>query len=348
MAGIKINLRKAILLKDKNRTFYEIKGKDSSGVNFSWQSPIVFGFNSSLDGTTLEVVVVGGLADIYWGDGTSDLGTTGTVSHNYPNPLMYYTAYVRFDGDVRVEVTSDGVQGVESYYGSSIISKFSSSNLTSVPVNLPKNITGLSEAFSGCNSFNQDISSWDVSNVTDMNSMFRFATDFNQDISSWDVSNVTDMNSMFRSATDFNQDISSWDVSNVTDMYGMFLNATSFNQDISSWDMSSLVGDGQWYIFNGASSFNQDLSSLNISSLTSMRYWFDNSGMSTENYSRTLIGWANQHFSGNAQDNVQLGAVAITYNNTAYTTGNQFNDAVSARSYLVNTAGWTITDGGQV
>ena len=323
MAGIKINLRKAILLKDKNRTFYEIKGKDSSGVNFSWQSPIVFGFNSSLDGTTLEVVVVGGLADIYWGDGTSDLGTTGTVSHNYPNPLMYYTAYVRFDGDVRVEVTSDGVQGVESYYGSSIISKFSSSNLTSVPVNLPKNITGLSEAFSGCNSFNQDISSWDVSNVTDMNSMFR-------------------------SATDFNQDISSWDVSNVTDMYGMFLNATSFNQDISSWDMSSLVGDGQWYIFNGASSFNQDLSSLNISSLTSMRYWFDNSGMSTENYSRTLIGWANQHFSGNAQDNVQLGAVAITYNNTAYTTGNQFNDAVSARSYLVNTAGWTITDGGQV
>ena len=35
-----------------------------------------------------------------------------------------------------------------------------------------------------------------MSNVTDMSNMFRQSA-FNQDISSWDVSNVTDMSFMF-------------------------------------------------------------------------------------------------------------------------------------------------------
>ena len=43
-------------------------------------------------------------------------------------------------------------------------------------------------------SFNQDISSWDVSSVTDMRYMFD-ATDFNQDISSWSVDSVTNCSS---------------------------------------------------------------------------------------------------------------------------------------------------------
>ena len=46
-------------------------------------------------------------------------------------------------------------------------------------------------------SFNQDISTWDVSNVTNMEAMFENATAFNQDIGNWDVSNVTDMSVCF-------------------------------------------------------------------------------------------------------------------------------------------------------
>ena len=42
--------------------------------------------------------------------------------------------------------------------------------------------------FGGETPFNQDISSWDVSNVTDMRSMF-YDSSFNQDISSWVVPN---------------------------------------------------------------------------------------------------------------------------------------------------------------
>ena len=56
-----------------------------------------------------------------------------------------------------------------------------------------------------------------------MGVMFNDAATFNQDLSTWDVSNVTNMSYMFGIAENFNQDLSAWDVSNVTDMSSMFL-----------------------------------------------------------------------------------------------------------------------------
>ena len=49
-------------------------------------------------------------------------------------------------------------------------------------------------------SFNQDLSSWNVSKVTKMFGMFRDATNFNQDISDWNISSVTDMGKFFQGA----------------------------------------------------------------------------------------------------------------------------------------------------
>ena len=46
--------------------------------------------------------------------------------------------------------------------------------------------------------------------------MFYNAFSFNQDLSSWDVSNVSLMSGMFYNARSFNQDLSSWNVTNVT------------------------------------------------------------------------------------------------------------------------------------
>ena len=106
-------------------------------------------------------------------------------------------------------------------------------------------ITSMYQMFRIKASFNEDISSWDVSMVTSMDSMFQAAIAFNQDIGSWDVSSVTDMYFMFAGATVFNQDIGSWDVSSVTDMESMFSNATVFNQDLSNWCVSAItVGTG--------------------------------------------------------------------------------------------------------
>ena len=162
------------------------------------------------------------------------------------------------------------------------------------------------------NNFNQDISSWDVSNVTDMSFMFGLETEFNQDISNWDVSNVTKMGYMFGSAAEFNQDISNWDVSNVTNMGGMFSSATSFNQPIGEWDVSNVTNmEGMFgfsdfnqdisswnvsnvtnmaYMFGYNSSFNQDISSWNVSNVTSMAYMFANNSSFNQDISSWDVG----------------------------------------------------------
>ena len=78
------------------------------------------------------------------------------------------------------------------------------------------NVTNMLQAFRNCDTFNQNISSWDTSSVTEMFSMFRGADSFNQDVESWDVSNVTRMDNMFRDAAAFDKSLADWDVSSVT------------------------------------------------------------------------------------------------------------------------------------
>ena len=72
--------------------------------------------------------------------------------------------------------------------------------------------------------------------------MFKNATSFNQDISSWDVTNATDMFAMFWGASAFNQDLSSWGnkIGNAN-ISSMFQDATSFNQSLNNWDVSSVT-----------------------------------------------------------------------------------------------------------
>ena len=80
----------------------------------------------------------------------------------------------------------------------------------------------MSNLFEANTTFNEDISSWDVSNVTDIGYMFNGATAFNQSLDDWNTSNVSNMKAVFKEATSFNEDISNWNVSKVTDMALMF------------------------------------------------------------------------------------------------------------------------------
>lgn len=78
-----------------------------------------------------------------------------------------------------------------------------------------------------------------------------------------------------------------------------------------------------------------------------MSNMLDNCGMNTENYSRTLIGWANSvDANGDLPSSRVLGATGRTYNATAYVSGQTYNDAVAARAYLTGAApdpAWTIS-----
>ncbi len=146
------------------------------------------------------------------------------------------------------------------------------------------NVESMVYMFSGCELFNQPLN-WNVSNVTNMNSMFHGCTSFNQPLN-WNVSNVTNMNSMFHGCTSFNQPLN-WDVSNVNNMNSMFHGCSSFNQPLN-WDVSNV--NNMEGMFERCSAFDQSLGTWKIQTAVGGLSF---TAMSLENYSKTLVGWAN-------------------------------------------------------
>jgi len=283
-------------------------------------------------------------AEVDWGDGTSDNITSHTapeVTHTYPSSGTYT---INITGDLLGWQFNNGgdklkMGNVENWAGLniSVDTGFRGcTNLTATATDAPTiTSTSLLEYFRDCSNFNSEIGNWDVSNVTNMQSLFFRANLFNGDISSWDTSQVTNMQSMFRSSTShaFNRDISGWDVSNVQIFNNTFSGADSFNQDISNWDTSSAYDMS--YMFQNADAFDQDISSWDINQVL----YFTNfmqyaTGLSTTNYDALLVGWEAQAptYSG-----------AINFGGSQYTSGEA---AEAARTSLINTYGWTITDGG--
>ncbi|MEW4925009.1 BspA family leucine-rich repeat surface protein [Algibacter sp. 2305UL17-15] len=170
--------------------------------------------------------------------------------------------------------------------------------------------------------------SWDVSNVTDMSNAFVGKSNFNADISTWDVSSVINMHWMFVNSG-FNQPIGDWDVSSVTNMNSLFY-GTGFNQTIGDWDVSNVTDMVGMFEKSG---FNQPIGNWDVSSVTSMLVMFkDANSFSTANYDNLLINWASLP---TLQPNVNFDGGPSNYCN-----------GESGRNTLINTHGWTITDGG--
>jgi surface protein len=147
------------------------------------------------------------------------------------------------------------------------------------------NIVVFTQMFNGARAFEGDISQWDVSSAQYMDGMFAFAPLFNSDLSQWDVSGVKDMSGMFWGATSFNGDISKWQVGQVRNMFGMFNGATSFDQPLNEWDVSNVEDMTQ--MFFRCESFNQDLSNWDVSKVTSVSSMFRNA----EAFNRDISSW---------------------------------------------------------
>ena len=151
--------------------------------------------------------------------------------------------------------------------------------------------------FFNCSSFNNDISSWNVSSIQLFTGMFEGATLFNSPLNAWTVDSGQNMSGMFAN-TAFNQPLNSWGVESVQDMSNMFFNAP-FNQDITGWtpgavqNFSSMFEGNTFFnqaiglwgstgaatnmsrMFFGATAFNQDLSAWDVSTVTNFSQMFE-------------------------------------------------------------------------
>lgn len=158
---------------------------------------------------------------------------------------------------------------------------------------LGANVT-MQSMFHNAESFNQDLSNWDMSEVTSIVNMFLDATNFNNggspNINNWDISKVTSISATF-TRSGFNQPIGNWDTSNVTSMISTF-KQSPFNQDISSWNVNNLnslveafsscpfnspifditaTTTQLQFCFDAASQFNQNINTWDTSNVTNFR-----------------------------------------------------------------------------
>ena len=253
-------------------------------------------WRTGADNETVTIPVYSGLTYYYtviWGDGSTDTGVTGDASHTYAaagdHQVRIYGIFlgIHLDGHADASKLASIDQWGSNRWASMASAFKGASSMKYEATDAPdlSGVTDMTRMFSGAESFDGDLSNWNVSQVTDMSYMFSGADAFDGDISSWSVSQVTDMSSMFSGADAFDGDISSWSVSQVTDMSYMFSSAESFDGDLSNWNVSQVTDMSS--MFAGADAFDGDISSWSVSQVTDMSYMFS----SADNFNQPLNGW---------------------------------------------------------
>ena len=168
--------------------------------------PFVTTWRTASPNESITIPVRGstGTYTVDWGDGTVT-SVTGDASHAYASPGEYQ---VVISGDFTRIYLIDGPNAEK---------------LQSIDQWGDTQWESMSSAFGGAtNMVYRANDAPNLSNVTDMSKMFLHADSFNGDLSDWDVSGVRNMSCMFAGATSFNGDLSAWDVSNVQNMSCMF------------------------------------------------------------------------------------------------------------------------------
>ena len=221
-----------------------------------------------------------GTFTVDWGDGAVGTDVSGRQTHTYDAPGTYTVRItdgitgIKIDSHPDAEKLVSIVQWGDARWKSMDSAFAGAANMAYLANDIPdlSHVASMHKMFHNADSFNGNLSAWDVSRITDMKYMFYGADSFNGDLSAWNVSSVTDMFGMFWGADSFNGDLSAWDVSGVVNMARMFSDADSFNQPLSAWDVSSVTGMSG--MFAGSASFNQPLSAWDVSSVTGMSGMF--------------------------------------------------------------------------
>jgi surface protein len=178
-------------------------------TNFVSAAQMIIEIDTRLGGGDTFHLPLGWKSDVTidWGDGTVEKRTFAGY-HTYKEKKVYtisITGQVEYFGyqnkgyqgaEMITRVKSFGDLGLLGLSGAF----YDAYNLIEVPAQLPPTVFDVGYLFYNASSFNQDISTWDMSNVTWMAQMFSGATSFDQDISNWNISKVSIMINMFHNA----------------------------------------------------------------------------------------------------------------------------------------------------
>ena len=260
-----------------------------------------------------------GTYDVDWGDGNTETSVVDTQTHTYASAGTYDVKVTAATGRIEFNNGGDALKLLD-------IKNWGTCAWTDV-----------NNAFRGCVSLT-GITATDAPNLINVTSFimtFWKCRLLNADFSHWDVSSITSTDRMFSAGgANGTINLSNWDVSNVTNMYATFYDCTNLVPiGVEDWDTQSVLNAQQ--MFNNTQLFNQSLANWDINQVTNFYNFMNNvNSLSTSNYDATLISWAAQ--------NPQNG-ISISFGTSQYS-----YEAAAARQTLIDTYGWTITDGGQV
>ncbi len=251
-----------------------------------------------------------------WGDGLTNSGVTGAITHDYATPGTYTieisgtfpSIYFNDGGDkikiieilnwgnIQWQTMEDAFHGCENVNFDAIdapdLTQVSSlqnmfrkcTSFNGIVNNWDiSNITNISGLFQECEIFNRPVDLWNTSNVINMSYTFHRARNFNEPLDNWNVSSVTTLEYFLSEASTFNQNINNWNISNVTNLIGAFRYTGQFDQPLNNWDVSNI--NDLTGTFQG-SSYNRALDNWNVSSVTSMEATFRES-----KFNQPLSGW---------------------------------------------------------
>ncbi len=286
-------------------------------------------------------------AVIDWGDNTSSTITSyndSDLSHTYVNAGTYAISVSGSFPNVFFDAVSNQANKVKTVtnLGSGWLRldhAFQDCNLVSFSTGdvdtstlLPSSSLGdpgypaMHYLFHGCTRLGGliDLRGMDVSSLSGLAQNMFWRVGFYQtigtptltvDLSYWDTSGFTNTVSMFELSKFATINLTGWDTSNVLYMGSMF-------KDIGVVDIINIG----------------NLSIASLSSTGALNDFLTNSTIPTASYDALLVNW---------NSNLPTGGYAMSPNfgNSTYTSGSA---ADTARTNLINTHGWTISDGGSV
>lgn len=244
---------------------------------------------SSFNNTTSDEISY----DVNWGDSSPTEIITigvGSISHTYAAAGSYdititTTGYLYFNNSSLILTNTNDYPTVVKDWGTQPFSRISFEQFALITFNFNVGATTapvfrpgatLLKAFYTCTNFNEDLSSWDMTNVVSIAQMFEQASKFNNgdpgnngaNPLSWGstMSGITTIASLFKGALIFNQNVSGWDLTSCTTAANTFDNARLFNNgevtdtgaNTITWSNTNNINTIS-SIFFGTNVFNQPL-----------------------------------------------------------------------------------------